>query len=167
MIPADGSGDHPSFAILTDAQSLLAEIGFELVINDLSDSTVLWTALDAGTQELWCAAWGATIDPDMYQVYHSANIVGKGGTDSNHYHIADASLDENIIDGRTSEDQSFRKAVYKDCLDIIMDWAVEIPVYQRQNCIVFSTERINMDTMTPDITTFYGWMQEIENIQMK
>ena len=34
-----------------------------------------------------------TIDPDMYQVYHSTNIVGKGGTDSNHYHIADTDLD--------------------------------------------------------------------------
>ena len=75
-------------------------------------------------------------------------------------------LDELIMEARTSTDQEFRKAMYKACLDIIIDWACEIPVYQRQNAIIFSTERVNMDTMTPDITTFYNWYAEIQNIEM-
>lgn len=70
------------------------------------------------------------------------------------------------MDARTSADQSYRKAIYKSCLDIILDWAVEIPVYQRQNCIIYSTERIKDGTMTPDITTFYNWTNEIENVEM-
>lgn len=167
LIPGDGEGNHPSFALLTDASAALKTIGFNLNINDLADSNVLWDRLDAGTQELWCAAWQATIDPDMYQVYHSTNIVGKGGTDSNHYHIADPDLDTLIMDARKSDDQSYRKSAYKQCLDIILDWAVEIPVYQRQNCVVFSTDRVNIDTVTPDITTFYGWFKEIENLELK
>ena len=166
IIPAEGSGDHPAYGVLTDAKAALETIGIELVINDPADTNELWTALDAGTQELWCAAWGATIDPDMYQIYHSTNVVGLGGSDSNHYHIQDPELDSLIVEARKSEDQSFRKAIYKECMEIIMDWAVELPVYQRQNCIIFSTERINMDTVTPDITTFYGWMSEIENMEM-
>ncbi len=166
IIPADGTGDHPSFAILTDAQTALASIGIELKINDPADSNVLWDSIDANTHELWCAAWSSGVDPDMYQVYHSANGIGLGGTDSNNYNIADPALDDLIIEGRQSDDQSYRKAIYKQALDIIVDWAVEIPAYQRQNCIVFSSERIDMDTMTPDITTNYGWMSEIENIEM-
>lgn len=166
LIPADGDGNHPAFAILTDASAALETIGFNLIINDLTDSNVLWDRLDASTQELWCAAWGATIDPDMYQVYHSTNIVGLGGTDSNHYHIADEDLDTLIMDARRSDDQTYRKAAYKQALDIIMDWAVEIPNYQRQNCVVFSTDRVNMDTVTPDITTFYVWFKEIENLEL-
>ena len=75
-----------------------ATIGIELKINDPADSNVLWDAMDAGTHELWCAAWGATIDPDMYQVYHSSNIVGLGGSDSNHYHIQSATLDQLILE---------------------------------------------------------------------
>ena len=59
------------------------------------------------------------------------------------------------------------KSVYKQALDTIIDWAVEVPVYQRQNCIVFSTERINIDTLTPDITTFWGWMSDIELLEMR
>ena len=54
----------------------------------------------------------------------------------------------------------------KACLDIIVDWAVEVPVYQRQNAVIFSTERVNMDTVTPDITTFYGWLNEIQNVEL-
>ena len=56
--------------------------------------------------------------------------------------------------------------MYKACLDIVIDWAVEIPVYQRQNCIIFSSERVNMDTVTPDITTFYGWLSEVQNVEL-
>ena len=70
------------------------------------------------------------------------------------------------MEGRTSTDESFRKSTYKQCLDIILDWAVEIPVYQRQDGTIFSTERINMDTMTPDTTPFYDWRQDIQNVEL-
>ncbi len=167
IIPGEGSGDHPSFMLLTKAKEAMATIGFNLIINDPSDSNELWDKIDAGTQELWCAAWGATIDPDMYQIYYSGNIVGKpGSSESNHYHIADTQLDQLIMDARSSADQAYRKATYKACLDIIIDWAVEIPVYQRQNCFLFSKVRINMDTVTPDITTFWDWQNDIEKLQM-
>lgn len=165
-IGADGTGDHPSFAVLTDAKAALETIGITLTINDLTDTSQLWSGLDAGTVDMWCAAWQATLDPDMYQVYYSTNISGQGGTDSNHYHIADADLDELIMTARASADQAYRKTIYKQCLDIVCDWAVEIPVYQRQDCFIFSAERINIDTITPDITTFYEWYKEVENMEM-
>ena len=166
FVAGDGTGDHPSFALLTDTSNALATIGFELKINDVSDANVMWNALDAGTQELWCAAWQSTIDPDMYQVYHSSGIVGRNGSDSNHYHIDVPELDQLIVDARLSDDQAYRKAVYKQVLDIITDMAVEIPAYQRQNCTVFSAERLNLSTLTPDITTFWGWMNDIQNLEM-
>lgn len=167
MIPADGIGDHPAYGVLTNAKEALAKIGITLEITDLTNSSDLWTALESGNCQMWAAAWGATIDPDMYQVYHSSNIYGlPGSTESNHYSIQDAKLDELIMAARESADQSYRKATYKQCLDIILDWGVEIPTYQRQNAVIFSTERVNMETMTPDITTFYGWFSEIENIEV-
>lgn len=166
IIPGDGTGDHPSFAILTDARAALETIGIELKINDPADSNVLWDALDAGTQNIWCAAWGSTIDPDMYQVYHSSNIVGKGGSDSNHYHIQSPKLDELILNARQSSDQAYRKEVYRDALNEIMDWAVEIPAYQRQNIVIASTERVNIGTVTPDVTTYWGWLSEVHLMEM-
>ncbi len=168
IIPADGVGNHPAFGILTASKEALATIGITLEINDPSDSNYIWTVLEAGEGEMFAAAWGATVDPDMYQVYHSSNVVGlPGSTGSNHYAIQDDKLDQLIMDARNSVDQSYRKATYKECLEIIMDWGVEIPTYQRQNAIVFSSARVNMETVTPDITTFWGWMNDIEKLQMK
>ena len=178
-IPADGKGDHPSFMILTLAKDALAEIGMTLTIKDLTNSADLWTALEAQQVAMWAAAWGATVDPDMYQIYYSDVADAGSATDgqnplggnaqggSNYmYCIADPELDQLIMDARATTDQTYRKAMYKACLDIVIDWAVEIPVYQRQNAIIFSSERVNMDTVTHDITTFYGWLSEVQNIEL-
>lgn len=167
-IPADGVGDHPSFMICTLASDALKSIGMNLIVNDLTNSSDLWTALDAQTVAMWAAAWNATVDPDMYQIYYAdvANGGANAGGSNYMYAIADEELDQLILDARASTDQTYRKAMYKACLDIVIDWAVEIPVYQRQNAIIFSTERVNMDTVTPDITTFYGWMAEVQNIEL-
>lgn len=167
IVPADGVGDHPAFAILTDTRAALGKIGITLKINDPSDSNELWNKINANTHEMWAAAWQATIDPDMYQVYHSSNRIGRGGTDSNNYNIGDEELDRLIIEARQSPDQAFRKATYKRALDIILDWGVEVPTYQRQNLVIFSSQRVNTDTVTPDITTYYGWMAEIEKMEMR
>jgi peptide/nickel transport system substrate-binding protein len=47
-----------------------------------------------------------------------------------------------------------------------LNWAVEIPTYQRQNIVIFSTERVNMSTVTPDITTYWTWLHDLEKIEM-
>lgn len=180
QIPADGSGDHPAFMMVSEAKKALETIGMNLIITDLSDSSGLWTGIDAHQVDMWCAAWSATVDPDMYQIYYSdvANCKGDLSTGKNPYGgaaqggsnkmycIADPELDNLIMTARESLDQSYRKTMYKACLDIVVDWAVEVPVYQRQNAIIFSTERVNMSTVTPDITTFYKWYSVIEKIEL-
>lgn len=160
MIGGGGNGDHPSFAIVTAASEALAKIGFKLDINDLADSSILWNATEAGTAEIWCAAWSATLDPDMYQVYDS------NGGSAYMYEIKSPELDQMVEDGRTNTDQTYRKAVYKEALDFIVDFAVEIPVYQRQECSLYSTERVNMDSVTPDQSTYYTWMNEAYNVEL-
>ena len=160
-IPGGGNGDHPSFGIVTAAAEALKSIGFNFVINDLSDSSQLWSGLNAGTIDMWCAAWSTTPDPDMYQIYHS-----EGGS-AGHYAIYQEELDNLVMEGRTSTDQAYRKAVYKEALDYIVDYAVEIPIYQRQEAIVYSTERINTESWVKDSTSYWNYRSEIENIQMK
>lgn len=161
MIGGGGSGDHPSFGIVTAASEALATIGFDLAINDLSDTSILWKSTEAGTVALWCAAWSATLDPDMFQIYHS-----EGGS-AYMYRIYSEELDEMVLAGRTSTDQTYRKAIYKEALDFIVDYAVEIPIYQRQEGTVYGTERVDMNSIIPDQTTYYTWGAEIEKVAMK
>ena len=167
IVPGSGTGTHPDFMLAEYARDALAEIGITLVINDPSDTNVLWNALDAGTQEIWCQSWASGNDPDMYQIWHSNNAPGKpGSTGSNHASLEDPELDALILEGRTSSDTSFRKAIYTQCLDIIRDWAVEVPVFQRNEFFLFSTERVNVDTITPDITSYWDWMNDLEKLEM-
>ena len=180
QIPADGTGNHPSFMMVTEAKKALAEIGMDIVVTDLSDATALWDGIRARQVDMWCAAWSATVDPDMYQIYYAdvADFNGDmgngynpmGGPDQGNssymYCVADEELDNMILEARKSLDQSYRKTLYKACLDTIVDWATEVPVYQRQNAIIFSTERVKMETVLPDITTFYGWLNGIQNMEL-
>ena len=160
MVGGSGKGDHPSFMALTLASDALKEIGFNLIVSDMSNFAEMTNAINAGTADMFAMAWQATPDPDMFQIYHS-----EGGS-ANYYAIYSDELDELVMEGRTNTDQAFRKAVYKEALDFIVDYAVEIPVYQRQDASVFSTQRVNADSIPQDLTTFYSYLNEIEKIQM-
>ena len=162
LIGAGGTGDHPTFMALTLASSALKEMGFNLIVTDVSNFSELSGAVNGGTAELFAMAWSATADPDMYQIYHS-----QGGSNDKSYSLKDPQLDELILLARQSMDQSYRKTLYAACLDIIADWAVEIPVYQRQNTVIFSPKRINISTLTPDMTTFWDWQNDIEKLEMR
>ncbi len=169
MVPGGGTGDHPSFMLMTESQKALADIGMKLTINDLTNVADMWNKLEAGQAEIWCAAWQSTPDPDMYQIYYSdvANGGKQPGGSNDRYQIEDADLDSMIMTARESTDQEYRKTLYKACLDKIVDWSCEVPIYQRQDVTTFSAERINIDTITPDISTYYKWYGEIENMQLK
>ena len=159
-INAGGAGDHPSFLILKNASDALATIGITLTVNDLANSSDLYASYQTGVADMWCAAWQASTDPDMFQLYHS-----DGST--NYYQIDDADLDEMIEAARLSTDQTYRKGLYKAAMEIIMDWGVELPVYQRSECVMMSSERVNVDTLPQDMTPYLSWTQEVQNIEMK
>ena len=159
-IGANGAGDHPTFLILKNASDALGSIGLTLTVNDLANSSDLYASYQTGVADMWCAAWQAGTDPDMFQLYHS-----DGST--NYYQINDAELDEMIEAARLSTDQTYRKGLYKAAMEIIMDWGVELPVYQRSECVMFSTERVNRDTLPTDMTPYLSWQQEVYNLEMK
>ena len=166
-IPADGVGNHPAFRIFTEAGKALGEIGISLEINDVSDPSELRAALRAQSVAVWADAQSAAVDPDLYQSYFSGDGLHEAGGLNYRYAVDDPELNAIILDAGGTIDQSARKRMYGEALDIITGWAVEVPVYQRQNAVIFSTERVNPDTFTPDITAFYGWMNEIRNIEIK
>ncbi len=158
-IGASGNGDHPSFQTLTNAAAALKTIGFTLTVNDMANASDLFASYQSGTAEGWVAAWQSTNDPDMFQLYHS-----QGAT--NYYAINDADLDELIMAARQTTDQEARKAMYKEAMEIILDWGVELPVYQRSEATIFSTERVNIDTIAKDQTPYWTYKSELNNLEL-
>ena len=158
-IGASGNGDHPSFQTLTNAAAALKTIGFTLTVNDMANASDLFASYQSGAAEGWVAAWQSTNDPDMYQLYHS-----QGAT--NYYTINDADLDELIMAARQTTDQEARKAMYKEAMEIILDWGVELPVYQRSEATIFSTERVNIDTIAKDMTPYWTYKSELNDTEL-
>ena len=159
-IGASGNGDHPSFQVLTNAAAALKTIGFTLTVNDLANASDLYSSYQSGVAEGWVAAWQSTNDPDMYQLYDS-----NGST--NYYKINDSDLDELIEAARQTTDQDARKAMYKEAMEIILDWGVELPVYQRSEATIFSSERIDTATIPNDMTPYWTYQSEINKIALK
>ncbi len=159
-IGGGGQGDHPTFMILQEAADAFASIGITFTVNDIANSADLFASYQSGAAEMWCAAWQSTADPDMYQLYHS-----QGST--NYYQINDADLDELIEAGRQSLDTESRKPIYKEAMDIVLDWGVELPVYQRSECTLVSSERVNVDSVVQDQTPYWTWKDEIEKLELK
>ena len=93
------------------------------------------------------------------KLYHSS-----GST--NYYAIDDADLDELIMAARQTTDQEARKAMYKEAMEIILDWGVELPVYQRSEATIFSTERVNIDTIAKDMTPYWTYKSELNNTEL-
>lgn len=158
-IGASGNGDHPSFQTLTNAAAALKTIGFTLTVNDMANASDLFASYQSGAAEGWVAAWQSTNDPDMFQLYHS-----QGAT--NYYAINDADLDGLIMAARQTTDQEARKAMYKEAMEIILDWGVELPVYQRSEATIFSTERVNIDTIAKDQTPYWTYKSELNNLEL-
>ena len=66
-IAGSNLNDHPTYKTFRDAQTLLNSLGWDITVEP---DTQALTKLATGSLEVWAAAWGSTIDPDLYQVYH-------------------------------------------------------------------------------------------------
>ncbi|MDY3367282.1 ABC transporter substrate-binding protein [Zhenhengia yiwuensis] len=158
-IPGGGTMDHPTAPVLTQMKTEMEKMGAVLEIAD-TDGTVFFDRLNTSDWDMWVAAWGATVDPDMYQVYHSTGP-------SNHYKIKNDELDKLIVDARQTNDIEVRKDYYSKALDIIMDEAVEMPVYQRKNMYVFNQEIVDMESLPENMTPYYTYFAEVETFRLK
>ena len=151
--------DHPAWQAMWHAGEFLNEIGFQ--INVTTDSNAL-KKLSTGDLTVWAAAWGSTIDPDMYQVYHiesnasstlnwgykqiKLNVGGKYDTEK----ALIEELSELIDEARKTTDVNIRKNLYSQALDIVMQLAIELPTYQRDDLFAFNTDKIDVDSLTPE-----------------
>ena len=159
-IGGGGSGDHPTFLLLKNVSEALQKVGVKLFVQDWAQSSDLYASYQNNEADMWVAAWRAASDPDMFQLYHT-----NGST--NYYQISDSDLDEAIMMARASADQAYRKALYQGAMEIIMEYAVEVPVYQRSDATVLRTPVVQIDTLPGDMTPYWGWAAEIEQLALK
>ncbi len=145
--------DHPCYTVFRDAAALLNDLGWDITVEP--DIQAL-TKLANGDLTVWAAAWGSSLDPDMYQVYHKNSTatsvrawgypyLTKNGT-SVEKDILNK-LAERIEAGRETEDRAARAQIYKEAMGYVLDLAVELPVYQRSTVYVYNTSVIDPESV--------------------
>ncbi len=150
--------DHPCYSVFKHAQDLLNECGWKVEV--LPDTNAL-TKLATGSLTVWAAAWGSTIDPDMYQVYHKNSTATSTLAWGYREILANTTLyrEENsilndlsdLIDrARETNVQTERASLYRDAMSKVLDLAVELPVYQRQTLYAYNAKVIDEKTLPHD-----------------
>ena len=173
---AGDTTDHPAYNSMKQAAEILNAHGFDVEVK--TDINAL-SKLSNGDLTVWAAAWGAGVDPDMYQVYH---IDSKGSTDNWGYPAIKANngnkydtelgivreLSEIIDAARETLDENRRKEYYAEALDMVMELAVELPTYQRSDLFAYNSNIIDASTLTPkeDLTPYNGPLSRIWEVSL-
>ncbi len=169
--------DHPAFNALLQAREILNRCGFQITVT--TDANAL-KKLSTGDLTVWAAAWGSTLDPDMYQVYHkestATSVLNWGykqilNDTSGKYDYEKALIDELselIENARKTNDYTLRAQDYSDALDLVMELAIELPTYQRDDLFAYNQNKIDTSTFTPDskLSSFMGLTNEMWNLSL-
>ena len=145
--------DHPTYKVFRDAANLLNELGWEVEV--VCDTQAL-TKINTGSLAVWAAAWSSALDPDMYQVYHKDSTATstlawgynylKTSGSAEEMDILDE-LSELIDDARETNDKAVRAELYQEAMELILDLAIELPVYQRSVLYAYNSKVINASSM--------------------
>lgn len=169
---AGDTTDHPAYNSLKQAAEILNAHGFDIEVK--TDINAL-TKLANGDLTVWAAAWGAGVDPDMYQVYHIDSTAGStsnwgyrairknaGGKYDKELAIVEE-LSDIIDQARETLDNDRRCEFYAEALELVMKLAVELPTYQRSDLYAYNSTIIDISTLTApeDLTPYNGPISKI------
>ncbi len=167
---AGGTTDHPAYNMFLAAEELLEDCGFTITVE--TNPSAL-KKLATGDLAVWAAAWSSTVDPDMYQVYHkdsNATSTKNWGYDvilrdqTGEYREEKLIIDQlsAYIDmARETMIQEERAEIYALALDEVMKLAVELPTYQRNDCVAYNHLLIDVDSLNDTPTAFAGVIDKI------
>ena len=165
--------DHPTYLTFRAAADLLNEMGWDIEV--VPDTQAL-TKLTTGSLAVWAAAWGSTVDPDMYQVYHKNStatsvlawgyreILASPSTYPEENEILN-DLSKVIDEARETEDKEERAELYKEAMGYVLDLAVELPVYQRDVLYAYDSTVIKSESIPTQINPYTSPLDHIWEIE--
>ncbi len=168
---AGGSDDHPAYTMMLDASKVLNACGFKITVRTDPQALI---KLASGELQVWAAAWQSSIDPDMYQVYHKDSTatsvknwgyheILKAGNETKYATEIEIinELSELIEQGRETLDEYARRDTYAKALDLVMELAVELPIYQREDLFVYDKTLIDASTLNQNPSANLGLLDRI------
>ena len=165
--------DHPTYKVFRDAAALLNSMGWEIEV--VCDTQAL-TKINTGSLQVWAAAWGSALDPDLYQVYHKDSTATSTKAWGYDYLKNSGTPDETDIlneladyidDARSTNDQNERADLYEQAMGLILDLAIELPVYQRSVVYAYNSNVIKAESLpaSSDINPYSSPLDRIWEVE--
>ncbi len=164
--------DHPTYKVFRDAAALLNDMGWDVRVECDTQALV---KISTGSLAVWAAAWSSSLDPDMYQVYHKDSsatsvkawgypyLLGPQGSDEEKKILDD--LSDLIDQGRETNDKEERKEIYKQAMSLVLDLAVELPVYQRDVLYAYNANVIDANSVPSEVNPYSSPLDRIWEIK--
>jgi peptide/nickel transport system substrate-binding protein len=165
--------EHPTYAVFKQAAEILNACGWDVEVK--ADSQAL-TKLSTGALQVWAAAWGSTIDPDMYQVYHkdskATSVYAWGYREikadttkySYEYDLISKQLSPLIDDARSIMDQATRKPMYEEAMKLVLNLAIEMPVYQRKTLYAYNQNTLK--GLNDDVNPYSSPLEKLWELEL-
>ncbi len=166
--------DHPTYQVFQTAAKLLNQCGWSVEV--IADTQAL-TKLSTGSLAVWAAAWGTTVDPDMYQVYHKNSNASSVKAWGYNYILANESaywmemdilnkMSEIIDNARETDVQADRTALYEEAMGYVLDLAIELPVYQRKQLYAYNANVVDSTSFPEEINPYSSPLDRIWEIKL-
>ena len=155
VLVADGEANK-LYPVIENAKAALEEIGITLQIQTVNEKE-LSKKLESGTQQIWVGS-RAIKDMDMQTRY--------GIKEENLFGVSDKKLGKAVAKLQKKMTSEQRKEIYIKCFEGILEQAVEVPVCEFNNLTLFSSKRIDKDTIPKDCSPYYNWINEIQKVAM-
>ena len=152
-----------------DAAALLNSMGWQVEV--VCDTQAL-TKINTGSLQVWAAAWGSALDPDLYQVYHKDSTATSTKAWGYDYLKNSGTSEETAIlneladyidDARSTNDQNERAELYEQAMSLILDLAIELPVYQRSVVYAYNSNVIKAESL-PDSSSINPFSSPLDRI---
>ena len=147
-------GDSLEKVWLEEYKSILSSKGVELNIAAVTENE-----LYSGKADLWVdfVSDGATCD--KYDWFNSNGTFNKSG-------INNPEIDALTLQIRSALGFSNKTALTEKVLDLVMEQAIECPLYQRQKVTIYNTEKISEESFTSDFSVD-GFTYSLANLKKK
>ena len=154
-----GGTENPFYDMVLQVAEAFKAIGMNLKVESLRSMDELNKKLATGSQQLWIGMRDIS-DVDLQGRYASTAT-------GNYFGIRDVEMDREMAKLQTFLTSDERRDSYGKCVERLSEWAVEVPICEYQQALLFSSSRIKSNSIPENLTPYYDWMNEVQKMEMK
>ncbi len=146
-----GTENDLAYSVLSSYKNILSEKGIAMNIV-LTDKAGLDNAIVSGKADMWVEEVYDGNSCDKFEYFNSSGKYNKTGVNSNEIDTLTSSL-------RSAVGYTNKEKLCSNLMDLVMEQAVECPLYQLQTITIFNTNTIDTDSISqPDNTDGYTYI---------